>query len=149
MVLHSSLHCNRSQDHFFVLPATLTINLWHKNLTVMQDIKNSIQLIGNLGRDVELFTFDSGNKKAVFPVATSDFYKNSKGEKVEDTQWHNVIAWGKTAELMSDLLEKGNEVLVKGKLTHRSYEDKEGKKRYTSEVVANSFMKMTKKEMPF
>jgi single-strand DNA-binding protein len=115
----------------------------------MRAIRNSVQLIGNLGRDVEVFTFDSGNKKASFTMATSEYYTNKEGEKAQDTQWHNVVAWGKTADLMSALLEKGNQVLVKGKIVNRSYEDKEGNKKYVSEIVANEFMKITKKELPF
>ena len=115
----------------------------------MRAIRNSVQLIGNLGRDVEVFTFDSGNKKATFTMATSEYYTNKEGEKAQDTQWHNIVAWGKTADLMSALLEKGNQVLVKGKIVNRSYEDKEGNKRFVSEVVANEFMKITKKELPF
>ncbi|NNF32851.1 MAG: single-stranded DNA-binding protein [Saprospiraceae bacterium] len=115
----------------------------------MRAIRNSVQLIGNLGRDVEVFTFDSGNKKASFTMATSEYYKNKEGEKAQDTQWHNIVAWGKTADLMSALLEKGNQVLVKGKIVNRSYEDKEGNKKFVSEIVANEFMKITKKELPF
>ena len=115
----------------------------------MRAIRNSVQLIGNLGRDVEVFTFDSGNKKATFSLATTEYYTNKEGEKSQDTQWHNVVAWGKTADLMSALLEKGNQVLIKGKIVNRSYEDKEGVKRSISEIVANEFMKITKKEMPF
>jgi single-strand DNA-binding protein len=120
-----------------------------KKLNNMKAIRNSIQLIGNLGRDVEVVTFDSGTKKATFTIATSESYINKKGEKTEDTQWHNIVAWGKLADLMSTLLEKGNQVLVKGKLVNRSYEDKEGNKKYVSEIVANEFMKFSRKEMPF
>ena len=115
----------------------------------MRAIRNSVQLIGNLGRDVEVFTFDSGNKKASFTMATSEYYTDKDGEKAQDTQWHNIVAWGKTADLMSALLEKGNQVLIKGKIVNRSYEDKEGNKRFVSEIVANEFMKITKKELPF
>ena len=82
-------------------------------------------------------------------MATSEFYTNKNGEKSEDTQWHNIVAWGKTADLMSSLLEKGNQVLVKGKIVNRSYEDKDGNKKYISEIVANEFMKLTKKDLPF
>lgn len=119
-----------------------------KNLK-MRAIRNSVQLIGNLGRDVEVMTFDSGTKKATFTLATSEFFTNKEGEKTQDTQWHNIVAWGKTADLMSTLLEKGNQVLVKGKIVNRSYEDKEGNKRYISEIVASEFLKLTKKELPF
>lgn len=113
----------------------------------MNTIKNSVQLIGHLGRDLEIKTFENGNKIARCTVATNDYYNNNLGEKIQDTQWHNIIAWGKLADLMATLLEKGNEVIVRGKLTHRNYEDKEGIKRYTSEIIVNEFVKLTRREM--
>jgi len=115
----------------------------------MNTIKNNVHLIGNIGQDVILTQFDSGNQKASLRLATNDFYKNKDGEKVQETQWHNLIAWGKKAEFMSKLLRKGNEIAIQGKLTHRSYEDKEGITRYTSEIVVNEFMKITKEDLPF
>ena len=116
----------------------------------MNTLKNSIQLIGNLGNEIEFKEFDAGSKKRVsFSLATNDYYKNNKGEKIQDTQWHNIVAWGKTAELMNNLLSKGSQVLVKGKLTSRSYENKKGETRYISEIVANEFVSFDKKEMPF
>jgi len=115
----------------------------------MNTLRNSVQLVGHLGQEVKIYNFDSGSSKATFTVATNDYYKNSKGEKVQDTQWHNVIAWGKLADNMKNLLDKGSEVLVKGKLTSRSYDDKEGVKRYVTEIVANEFICFDKKEMPF
>jgi len=115
----------------------------------MNTLRNSVQLIGNLGREVEFRNFDSGSTKASFTLATNDYYTNNKGEKVQDTQWHNVVAWGKLAERMNSMLSKGINVLVKGKLVTRSYDDKEGNKRYVTEIVANEFMTMAKKELPF
>lgn len=115
----------------------------------MNNIRNRVQLIGNLGKDVELFNFDSGSKKAILTLATNEYYKNNKGEKVTDTQWHTIVAWGNLAELMASSLEKGNEVVVNGKLTQRSYDDKQGNKRFVTEVVANEFMRVTKKVTPF
>ena len=115
----------------------------------MNTIRNSVQLIGNLGKDVDFRNFDNGRSKAAFTIATNDYYKNNKGEKVQDTQWHNVVAWGRLAENMKNILEKGHEVLIKGKLVSRSYEDKEGTKKYITEVVANEFVAFAKKEMPF
>ena len=113
-------------------------------LTIMKNLRNQVQLIGRLGQEVTLTTFDSGNKKAHFSIATDDSYKDADGNKVERTDWHNIVAWGKTAELMEQLLVKGNEVLIQGKLSSRSYEDKNGVKRYITEVVADTFMKLTK-----
>lgn len=116
----------------------------------MYSIRNSIQLIGHLGKDVEFKKFNSGKTKSSFSLATNDYYKNSEGEKVEETQWHNVVAWGKTSELMQTMLKKGSEVLIKGKLVNRSYEDNEGNKKYISEVVASDFVLFGKKnDAPF
>ena len=118
----------------------------------MNALKNKVQLIGNLGNNPEVKVFDGGNKLAKFTMATNETYTNNKGEKVTDTQWHNIIAWGKTAELMEQLLEKGKQVLVEGKLTNRTYDDKEGNKRYITEIVANEFMLLGAKQgekLPF
>jgi len=115
----------------------------------MNTIRNQVQLLGHLGKDVELSNYDSGKTKASFSLATNDYYKNNKGEKVEDTQWHNIIAWGKSAELVGKLLSKGSKVLVKGKLVSRSYEDKNGDKRYITEIVANEFVGLDAKQQPF
>lgn len=115
----------------------------------MNTLRNSVQLIGNLGKDVEIKSFENGKKLAKFSLATNEFYKNNKGEKVQETQWHNIVAWGKTAEFMEKSLSKGSEVAIKGKLTHRSYDDKDGGTRYISEIVAQEFMKITREEVPF
>jgi len=106
----------------------------------MNTLRNSVQLVGNLGRDVEFKNFDSGSAKASFTLATNDYYKNNKGEKIQDTQWHNVVAWGRIAENMNSLISKGSEVMIKGKLVSRSYEDKDGNKKYITEVLANEFI---------
>lgn len=100
--------------------------------------------MGNLGKDPELKSFDNDKKLVKFSLATSEKYKNKEGELIEETQWHNIVAWGKLAENMHNILKKGNEVTIKGKLTHRSYDDKEGVKRYISEIVADEFVKITK-----
>ncbi len=78
-------------------------------------------------------------------IATNEAYKNQKGELVKETQWHNVIAWGKTAEIAEQFLEKGSEVCVSGKLTSRSYDDKDGNKRFISEIVVNELLMLGKK----
>ncbi len=106
----------------------------------MNALRNKVQLIGNLGNDPEIVTLESGNKLAKFSIATNETYKNAKGEKVTDTQWHNVVAWGKTAELVESYLTKGKEVAIEGKLTNRSYETKEGEKRYVTEVKCNEIL---------
>lgn len=112
----------------------------------MNNLKNCVQLIGNLGRDVELKELSNGNKVAKFTVATNDYYKNNKGEVIKETQWHSIVAWGKTAELMSKVLKKGSNVVIQGKLVHRTYEDKDGNIKYTSEVKAYEFINMTRVE---
>lgn len=112
----------------------------------MNNLKNSVQLIGNLGRDVELKEISTGSKVARFTLATNDYYKNNKGEIVKETQWHSIVSWGKTAELMAKVLKKGSSVVLQGKLIHRTYEDKEGNIKYTSEVKAYEFINMTKAE---
>ena len=110
----------------------------------MNALRNKVQLIGNLGNDPEIVNLDGGNKLAKFSIATNETYKNAKGEKVTDTQWHNVVAWGKTAEIVENYLTKGNEVAIEGKLTHRSYENKEGEKRYITEIKCNELLMLGK-----
>jgi len=92
----------------------------------MNNLRNKVQLIGNLGNDPEIKIFDSGKKKVKLSLATSDNYRNASGEKVEQTQWHNIIGWGKTAEIAEKYLKKGSEVAIDGKLQYRSYDDNNG-----------------------
>ena len=106
----------------------------------MNTLRNKVQLIGNLGNDPEIITLDSGKKLAKISIATNETYKNAQGEKVTDTQWHNVVAWNKTAEIIEKYLQKGSEVAIEGKLTNRSYEDKEGAKKYITEIVCNELL---------
>ena len=106
----------------------------------MSTLRNKVQLIGNLGNDPEIITLDSGKKLAKISIATNETYKNAEGEKVTDTQWHNVVAWNKTAEIIEKYLVKGNEVAIEGKLTNRSYEDKDGTKKYITEIVCSELL---------
>tara|TARA_R110000787_G_scaffold45993_4_gene111909 strand:- start:276 stop:611 length:336 start_codon:yes stop_codon:yes gene_type:complete len=106
----------------------------------MSTLRNKVQLIGNLGNDPEIITLDSGKKLAKFSIATNESYKNAQGEKITDTQWHNLVAWNKTAEIVEKYLQKGSEVAIEGKLTNRSYETKEGEKKYITEVVCNELL---------
>ena len=106
----------------------------------MNTLRNKVQLIGHVGNDPEIKTFDGGKKLAKLNVATNESYKNDKGEKVEETQWHSLIAWGKTADIIEKYVVKGKEIAIEGKLTHRSYEDKNGEKRYVTEVVIDELM---------
>lgn len=106
-------------------------------------MKNRVQLIGHVGQEPEIKNLESG-KVANFTIATNESYTNVKGEKVEQTEWHRVTAWGKTAEIVEKLIAKGAHVALEGKLTHRSYDDKEGNKRYITEVVANELVLLSK-----
>ncbi len=110
----------------------------------MKALKNRVQLIGNLGADPEIKSFKNG-KLAKFSLATHEVYQNQEGEKVEETHWHNIVAWGKLAEISEKLLAKGKQVLIDGKLTNSSYEDKEGVKRYSTEIVANELLVLSPK----
>lgn len=111
----------------------------------MSTIKNRVQLVGNLGGAPELKVFEN-NKLARFSVATSEYKKNKAGEQITETNWHNIVAWGKLAEIAEQNFEKGSQVVVDGKLVNRSYTDKEGKKRYVTEVVANDVYLVNKKQ---
>ena len=110
----------------------------------MNTLRNRVQLIGNLGNDPEIISLDSGKKLAKFSIATNESYKNQEGERVTDTQWHNVVAWGKTAEIIETYVTKGKEVAIEGKLSHRSYDDTNGNKRYTTEVVCTELLMLGK-----
>ncbi|MCL5246683.1 single-stranded DNA-binding protein [Cellulophaga sp. 20_2_10] len=110
----------------------------------MNALRNRVQLIGNLGNDPEIMNLDGGKKLARFSVATNETYKNAAGEKVTDTQWHNVVAWGKTAEIVENYLTKGKEIALEGKLVNRSYETKEGEKKYTTEINCNEILMLGK-----
>jgi single-strand DNA-binding protein len=106
----------------------------------MNALRNKVQLIGNVGMNPEIKTLDGGRKFAKMTIATNESYKNAKGEYVKETQWHNLIAWGKTAEIIEKLFEKGKEVAIEGKLINRNYTDKEGVKKYITEIQVNEFL---------
>ena len=114
----------------------------------MYAIRNKVQLIGNLGQLPEVRTTESGKKVARFSIATHDTYRNSNGEKISETSWHNVVAWGKLAEIAEKFLTKGKEVAVEGKLVHRHYTDKNGIKRNVSEVVLNELLMLGSAKPP-
>mgnify|MGYP001558007071 CR=1 FL=1 len=106
----------------------------------MNALRNKVQLIGNLGMDPEIKILDGGKKLAKMSIATNETYKNNKGEKVTETQWHNLIAWGKTAEICEKFLKKGSEIALEGKLVNRNYTDKEGIKRYVTEIEVSEIL---------
>ena len=106
----------------------------------MSTLRNKVQLIGNVGNDPEIVHLESGKILAKFTMATNDSYKNVKGEKITDMQWHNIVVWGKTAEIVENYVPKGKEIGIEGKLTSRSYEDKQGVKRYVTEIVCSELL---------
>jgi single-strand DNA-binding protein len=106
----------------------------------MYALKNKVQLIGNLGNAPEIKNLDGDKKMARFSIATNETYRNAKGEKVTETQWHTLIAWGKVADIVEKYLQKGTEVAIEGKLMNRSYNDKEGNKKYITEVQVNEIL---------
>ncbi len=111
----------------------------------MNQLKNRVQLIGHLGTNPEVITLESGKKLAKMTLATNEDYTNQKGEKVKETQWHNVTAWGKQADIIEKYLKKGNQVCIEGKLSNRNYTDKEGVKRYVTEIVCNEILMLGSK----
>ena len=110
----------------------------------MNNLKNRVQLIGHVGNDPEIKTFEGGKKLATITLATNDHYKNAKGEKVEQTEWHRLTAWGATAEIIEKFVKKGKEIAIDGKLTHRSYDDKNGEKKFITEVTISELMLLGK-----
>ena len=111
----------------------------------MNSLRNSVRLIGNLGGDPEVKEYDKGKKVAKLNLATNETYTNQEGKKITDTCWHNLVAWGKTALFAEKYLGKGTEVAIEGKLTSRSYTDKDGKKKYFTEIVVNDILMLGKK----
>ena len=111
----------------------------------MSALRNKVQLIGNLGADPEVIAFDNGSKLAKFSMATNEVYRDGEGEKKTDTQWHQVIAWGRLAELVEDYLVKGKEVAVEGKLMTRSYQTDAGEKRYFTEIRCEELLLLGQK----
>lgn len=112
----------------------------------MSTIKNHVQLIGNVGQEPTITNLESGKKVARFSLATNENYKDSKGEKQTDTNWHTIVAWGKTAEIVEKYVVKGKEVGVVGKLKTRTYTADDDTQRYVTEVVADEILLMGSKD---
>jgi single-strand DNA-binding protein len=106
----------------------------------MNSLRNRALLIGNLGQDPEIKTLESGKKVAHFTLATKDEFKNSDGQKISETTWHNIVAWNGLAEVASRFLKKGKEVAVEGRIVYRNYDDKNGVTKYITEVVLNELL---------
>jgi single-strand DNA-binding protein len=106
----------------------------------MYSLRNKVQLIGNLGKNPDIKTTESGKKLVRLSVATNEMFTNSKGEKVKETQWHNLVAWGKMADVAEKFLSKGSEIAIEGKLITKDYVDKEGNKKYSTEIQVNELL---------
>ncbi|MVO09557.1 single-stranded DNA-binding protein [Flavobacterium sp. TP390] len=107
-------------------------------------MKNRVQLIGHVGQEPEIKNLEAGKKVASLSIATNEMYYKDNGDKVEKTEWHRVTAWGKTAEIIEKYVTKGKEVGIEGKLTNRTYDDKDGVKRYVTEIIANEILLLGK-----
>lgn len=108
----------------------------------MRNLRNRVQLIGHLGNDPEVIQLKSGKQMVKFSLATNDSYTNKKGEKITNTEWHNIVAFGKTAEIAENYLEKGKEAMVVGKLTYNQYENDKGEKKYFTQIKVNDLLLM-------
>ena len=106
----------------------------------MSTLRNKVQLIGNVGQEPVITHLESGKRVARLTLATNEHYKNNQGERITNTEWHTVIGWGKLADIIEGFVTKGKEIAIEGKLTSRSYEDKEGNKRYVTEVIASEIL---------
>ncbi|MBL7903882.1 MAG: single-stranded DNA-binding protein [Bacteroidales bacterium] len=112
----------------------------------MNSLRNRVQLIGHLGADPEIKTLESNKKIARLSIATNDEYTDKNGQKVKQTQWHNLVVWGKLAETCEKYLVKGREIAIEGKLTYRTWNDKDGKSHNITEVVVNELLMMGSKD---
>ncbi|RLD68000.1 MAG: single-stranded DNA-binding protein [Bacteroidetes bacterium] len=111
----------------------------------MKNLRNTVRLIGRLGRDPKVTKFENGSQVVTFSIATDDSYKNKEGERVEETQWHNLRVWNGLSKVAEKYLKKGMEITIEGRLTHRSYETKDGQTRYITEVEVQDLLMMGKK----
>lgn len=123
-----------SREH----PCTLRPNSFQ--IIHMNALRNRVLLIGRLGQDPERIEFDGDKVKASLRLATNEVYRNAHGEKTESTQWHNVIAWGQLAEIITKYLSKGSEVAIEGRLVYRQYEDKAGQQKVAAEIVTQELL---------
>jgi len=111
----------------------------------MNNLRNKVQLIGHIGQTPEVTTFENGNKVAKLTLATNESYKNNKGEKITDTQWHQLEAWGKTAEIIEQFVKKGHEIAIDGKLSHENYKAKNGTTKYVTKIKINEILMLGNK----
>ena len=132
------------RESFSIGPDSIFVNLpaveqAFKSL-IMNTLKNHVQLIGNVGQEPQITNLENGKKVARLSIATNEHYKNNDGEKVQDTEWHTVVAWGKTAEIIENYVGKGKEIAIMGKLRTRTYTNNDGNQRYVTEVEASEIL---------
>lgn len=113
----------------------------------MNNLRNNVQLVGNIGKAPEIIAFDNGKKLAKFSLATKEFFINTKGERATETQWHNLVAWGRQAEIIEQYLKPGQKITVEGRLMNREYESKSGEKRFRTEIHINKLLMLMKSKM--
>ncbi len=111
----------------------------------MNALRNSVRLIGNLGDDPKVRKLDSGRTVANFSIATNEIYRDKNGEKQSETTWHRLVAWGKQAEVVEKYVKKGSEIAIEGKITNRSWDDKNGDKQYITEVLIREILLLDNK----
>jgi len=112
----------------------------------MSNLKNSVRLMGHLGQNPEVRTTPTGKKVASFSLATNESYTDTNGEKVTETMWHNLVAWGRQADIAEKYLEKGKEICIEGKISNRNYVDKNGQKKYITEIIVADILMLGSKE---
>jgi len=110
----------------------------------MNALRNSVRLIGHLGEDPKVKKLDGGKTVANFSIATNEIYRDSNGEKQSETTWHRLVAWGKQAEIIESYVKKGSEIAIEGKITNRSWDDKNGEKQYMTEILVNEVLLLDK-----
>ncbi|WP_010135451.1 single-stranded DNA-binding protein [Ochrovirga pacifica] len=111
----------------------------------MNNLRNKVQLIGHLGGNPSIKTFGKDKKLASFSLATKEVYYNKDGERVTETEWHNIVCWNKNAEIAEKYLDKGSEIALEGKLTTEAWEDKDGNKRYTTKIRVHELLMLGSK----
>jgi single-strand DNA-binding protein len=110
----------------------------------MNALRNSVRLIGHIGEDPKVKKFEGGKTVANLSIATNEIYRDAKGEKQSETTWHRLVAWGKQAEIIESYVKKGSEIAIEGKLTNRSWDDKNGEKQYMTEILVNEVLLLDK-----
>lgn len=110
----------------------------------MRNLRNSVSLIGHVGKEPEIIKFDNGNQLAKFSLATTESFKNKKGEKSSQTHWHNLVVWGKLSQVVAKYVSKGKQICIEGRLSSRAWEDQQGQKHYATEILVHDILLLGK-----